>query len=102
MSLHLSLRPRARLGVPYCCTSLTLQPAAVVQRPCSTACSMSRYLSPPLSKPMQGKIKGRGTMVRVKPVCTRGGRGTRGRGYRAVCCAVPASEKRVIQWIIER
>jgi hypothetical protein len=33
---------------------------------------------------MQGKIKGRSTTVRAKPVCTWGGRGTRRKRSRAV------------------
>lgn len=58
MNLHPFLRLCVRLHMRCCCTSLALQPAAVVLHPCSTACSISHYLSLPPQKPMQGKIKG--------------------------------------------
>lgn len=84
MNLHPFLRLCAHLDVPSCCTSCALQPAAVVQHPCSKSFLILRHPLRPPKKPMQGKIKGRGTFVRVKPVCTWGWRGTRWRGHCAV------------------
>jgi hypothetical protein len=84
MSLHLSLRLRAHIRVLYRCTSLALQPAAGVQHSCSQTGTFSHHLALPPPNPMQGKIKGRSTNVRVKLVCTWGGRGTRRNRSRAV------------------
>jgi hypothetical protein len=77
MNLHPVLRLCTHLGVAPCCTSYALQPAAVVQHPCSKSFLISRHPLHPPSKPMQGKIKGGGTTVRAKTCLHRGGRGTR-------------------------
>jgi hypothetical protein len=66
MNLHPFLRLCAHLGVPSCCTSCALQPAAGVQHPCSKSFHISRHPLHPPKKPMQGKIKGSGTTVRAK------------------------------------
>ena len=84
MTLHPFLRICAHLGVPSCCTSCALQPAAVVQLPCNKAPPVFKRPSPQPIKPMQGKIKGRGTTVRVKPCLHMGGCGTRGQQRCAV------------------
>jgi hypothetical protein len=77
MNLHPFLRLCAHSGVPSCCTSCALQPVAVVQLPCSKTPPVSKHPSLKSIKPTQGKIKGRGTTVRVKPCLHVGGRGTR-------------------------
>jgi hypothetical protein len=84
MNLHPFLRLCAHAGALSCCTSCALQPVAVVQHPCGQACAISHHLPPQPSKPMQGKIKGSGTMVRAKPCLHMGGRGTRGQQRCAV------------------
>jgi hypothetical protein len=88
MTLHPFLRICARLGGPSCCTSCTLQPAAVVQLPCNKAPPVFKHPSPRPIKPMQGKIKGSGTTVRAKPCLHMVWRGTRWQRSRAVSGAV--------------
>jgi hypothetical protein len=66
MNLHPFLRICAHFGVPSCCTSCALQPAAVVQLPCSKSFLISRHPLHPPPKPMQGKIKG---VARTLPQC---------------------------------
>jgi hypothetical protein len=84
MNLHPFLLICARLGGRSCCTSCALQPAAVVQLPCNKAPPVFKHPSPKPIKPMQGKIKGRGTTVRAKPCLHVGWRGTRGQQRCAV------------------
>jgi hypothetical protein len=88
MNLHPFLRLCAHPDVLSCCTSCALQPAAVVQHPCRKSFLFSRHPLHPPKKPMQGKIKGRGTIVRVKPCLHVGWGGTHWRGYRAVGGAI--------------
>jgi hypothetical protein len=84
MNLHPFLRLCTHPDVLSCCTSCALQPAAVVQHPSRKSFLFSRHPLHPSQNPMQGKIKGRGTIVRVKPCLHVGWDGTRlGR-----CCAV--------------
>jgi hypothetical protein len=77
MTLHPFLRICAHLGVPSCCTSCALQPAAGVQLSCSKTPPVSKHPSLKSIKPMQGKIKGSGTTVRAKPCLHMVWRGTR-------------------------
>jgi hypothetical protein len=77
MNLHPFLRLCAHPGVLSCCTSCALQPAAVVQHPCSKSFLILHHPLRPPKKPMQGKIKGSGTTVRAKPCLHMVWRGTR-------------------------
>ena len=59
------------------CTSLAPQPAVTVLHPCRPSQPDRRGRSRQRSGKTEGKIKGRGTLVRVKPCLHVGWRGTR-------------------------
>jgi hypothetical protein len=59
------------------CTSFAPQPAAAVLHPCRRSQPDRRGRSRQRSEKTEGKIKGRGTLVRVKPCLHVGWRGTR-------------------------
>ncbi|HDL6904399.1 TPA: hypothetical protein PXM78_002678 [Yersinia enterocolitica] len=84
----------------YCCSARAFMPHIAWHSPVQTACpehampqaglALAGGRTAPCAAPqghripapsgrgkMQGKIKGRGTVLREKPVCTWGGRGTR-------------------------
>lgn len=102
MNLHPFLRLCAHPDVLSCCTSCALQPAAVVQHPCSKSFLFSRYPLHPPKKPMQGKIKGRSTKVRAKPCLHVGGHGTRWQRRRAVRDAADPIEGGVRDMVIKQ
>jgi len=59
------------------CTSFAPRPAAAVLHPCRQSQPTRRGRSRQRSEKTEGKIKGRGTLVRVKPCLHVGWRGTR-------------------------
>jgi len=59
------------------CTSFAPQPAAAVLHPCRRSQPDRRGRSRQRSEKTEGKIKGRGALVRVKPCLHVGWRGTR-------------------------
>lgn len=86
---HLHVRSGRRSNVQTVCPERAMSAAwlAFAGRSAAPCAAPSGHRIPVLSGrgKMQGKIKGRGTSLREKPVCTWGWRGTR--RVAAPCCA---------------